>query len=72
MQTVAITIAAYVVLLTVLQFLGAFVPGDHDLWVVDLDLALKCGTLVFSCGLVTDVLQDRDRLQGKRGYQEIF
>lgn len=65
MQTVAQTHAADVVLFTVLQFLGAFVPGDYDLRVVNPDLALKCGPLVFSRGLVTDVLQDRDRLKGK-------
>lgn len=57
LQTVAIAHAADGVLVTVVQFLGSFVPGERDLWVVDLDLALEGGALVLSCPLVTDVLQ---------------
>lgn len=57
---------ADVVLFAVLQFLSAFVPGDLDLWVVNPDLAFKCGSPVFSCGLVADVLEDGDRLKGER------
>lgn len=63
LQTVAVAHAAYGVLVTVVQFLGSFVPGERDLRVVDPDLALEGGALVLSRGLVTDVLQHRDGLK---------
>lgn len=62
----ALAHTADVVLFTVLQFLSAFVPGDNDLGVVNPDLAFKCSSPVFRCGLVADVLQDSDRLKGER------
>lgn len=71
-QAVAVAHAADVVLFTVLQFLGSFVPGERDLRVVDPDLALKCGALVLSSGLVTDVLQDRDGLKVKEVVRRTF
>lgn len=61
-QVVAVPHTADVILVTLVQFLGALVPGESDLWVVDLNLALKGGTLVLSDGLVRDVLHHRDRL----------
>lgn len=66
----ALAHAADVVLFAVLQFLGAFVPGDRNLWVVNPDLAFKCGNPVFSCGLVADVLQNGYRLKGETGLLE--
>lgn len=57
LQTVAVTHTADGVLVTVVQFLGSFVPGKRDLWVVDQDPALESGVLVLSCCLVTDVFQ---------------
>lgn len=66
-QTMALAHAADAVLVAGLQFLSALVPGDHDLGVVNSDLAFKCGSLVFSCGLVADVLQDGHRLEEERG-----
>ena len=44
-----------VILVTVVQLLGALVPGQGDLRVVDDDLALKGGHLLLSSSLVTDV-----------------
>lgn len=57
LQTVAVAHGADGVLVTVVQFLGSFVPGECDLRVVDPDLALEGGALVLSCPLVTDVFQ---------------
>lgn len=64
LQIMAVAHAADVIFFAVVQFLGTFVPGESNLWVVDLDLALKGGALVLSCFLVTDVLQHRYRLGG--------
>lgn len=71
-QAVAVAHAPDVVLFAVLQSLGSFVPSKRDLRVVDPDLALKCGTLVLSSGLVTDVLQDRDGLKVKEVVRRTF
>lgn len=71
-QAVAVAHAPNVVFFTVLQSLGSFVPGECDLRVVDPDLALKCGALVLSSGLVTDVLQDRDGLKVKEVFRRTF
>lgn len=59
----AVAHVADVVLVAVVQLLGAFVPGESDLWVVDSDLTLKGGALVLSGHLVTDVLRNRDGLK---------
>lgn len=63
LQVMAVAHAADVVLVAVVKFLGAFVPGERDLRVVDLDLALKGGALVLGRCLVSDVLHHRDRLR---------
>ncbi len=63
LQIMTVAHAADVVLVAVVQFLGALVPGERDLWVVDSDLALKGGALVLSRCLVADVLHHRDRLR---------
>ena len=54
-EVVAIPYHTNVILVTVVQLLGALVPGQGDLRVVDGDLALKGGHLLLSSGLVTDV-----------------
>lgn len=69
-QIMAVPHAADVVLFAVVQFLGAFVPGERDLWVVDLNLALKSGALVLRDGLVSDVLHHRDRLSKKNPFHQ--
>lgn len=71
LQIMAVAHAADVILVTVVQFLGALVPGQSDLWVVDPDAALEGGALVLSCRLVRDVLHDRDRL-GIQNQFELF
>lgn len=55
-QAVAVAHAADVILVAVVQFLGTFVPGQSDLRVVDLDLALEGGGLVLRRRLISDVL----------------
>lgn len=62
-QLVAIAKAADLVLVAVFQLLGAFVPGERDLRIVDADAALEGGALVLSCCLISDVLQHGDRLK---------
>lgn len=59
----AVAHAADVILVAVVQFLGAFVPGESDLWVVDADSAFEGGTFVLSCCLVADVLHHSDGLK---------
>lgn len=71
-QAVAVAHAPDVVLFAVLQSLGSLIPGERDLRVVDPDLALKCGALVLSSSLVTDVLQDRDGLKVKEIVRRTF
>ncbi len=61
----AVAYAADGVLVAVVQFLGAFVPGERDLRVVDLDVALKGGALVLSRHLVPDVLHHSDGLKDR-------
>lgn len=57
LQRVAVAHAADLVLVTGVQFLGAFVPGETDLRVVDPDAALEGDALVLRRCLVADVLQ---------------
>lgn len=66
LQQVAVATDADVVLVTSVQFLCAFVPGQGDLWVVDLDLALEHCLLVGEDGLIRDVLHHGDGLQEKQ------
>lgn len=63
LEQVAVATDADVILVVGVQFLGAFVPGQGDLWVVDLDLALKHCLLVGEDGLIGDVPHDGDGLQ---------
>lgn len=63
LQIMTVTHAADVVVVAVVQFLGALVPGERDLRVVDPDLALEGGALVLTRRLVTDVLHHRDGLR---------
>lgn len=63
LEQVAVAADADVVLVVGVQFLGALVPGQGDLWVVDLDLALKHRHLVGEDGLIGDVLHHGDGLQ---------
>lgn len=62
-QAVEVVHTGDLVLVTVVQFLGSFVPGEGDLWVVDLNSTLEDSALVLSCLLVSDVLQHRHRLK---------
>lgn len=57
LQAVKVAHAGYLVLVALLQPLGSFVPGERDLWVVDLNATLEGGALVLSRLLVSDVLQ---------------
>lgn len=66
LEQVAVSTDADVVLLVGVQFLGAFVPGQGDFWVVDLDLALKHRLLVGEDGLIGDVLHHGDGLQERQ------
>lgn len=61
-QQVAVAADADVVLVAGVQFLGAFVPGQSDLWVVDLDLTLEHCLFVGEDGLIGDVLHHSDGL----------
>lgn len=72
LQIMAVAHAADAVLVTVVQFLGALVPGQSDLWVVDPDLALEGGTLVLSRRLVSDVLQHSDGLKIRHIIVSVF
>lgn len=63
LQIMPVAHTADAVLVTVVQFLGALVPGQCDLWVVDLDLALEGGALVLSRRLISDVFQHSDGLR---------
>lgn len=65
LQIMAVTHAADVILVAVVQFLCALVPGQSDLWVIDSDLTLERGGLVLCTDLVTDVLDHRNRLRTK-------
>lgn len=69
LQIMAVTHAADLVLVTVVQFLCALVPGQSDLWVVDSDLALKGGALVLSSRLVCDVFHNSDGLRTKAQFK---
>lgn len=57
LQTVEVAHAGYLILVAMVQSLGAFVPAEGDLWVVDLNLTPEGGTLVVGCLLVSNVLQ---------------
>lgn len=70
LQNVAVTTDADVILVTVVQFLGALVPGQGYLRVVDGDLTLKHSLLVDKGSLVTDVFHHRYRLQDRRNPTE--
>lgn len=63
LEQVAVSADADVVLVTDVQFLGALVPGQADLLVIDLHLALKLCRFVGEDGLVGDVLHHGDGLQ---------
>lgn len=63
LEQVAVTADADVVLIAGVQFLCALVPGQGDLWVVDLDLTLEHCFIVGEDGLIRDVLHHGDRLQ---------
>lgn len=65
LQTVAVAHTADLIFIAVFQFLCSLVPGQRDLWVVYLDLALKhCCLVLWGC-LIRDVFQHRDRLRTK-------
>ena len=66
LEQVAVATDADVVLVTAVQFLRALVPGQGDLWVVDLDLALELRLLVGEDGLIGDVLHHSDGLQERQ------
>lgn len=66
LEQVAVATDADVILVAGVQFLGALVPGQGDLWVVDLDLTLKYRLLVGKDGLIGDVLHHSDRLQERQ------
>lgn len=66
LQAVEVAHAGHLVLVALLQPPASFVPGEGDLWVVDLDATPEGSALVFSCLLVSDVLQHRHRLKGKQ------
>lgn len=65
LQIVAVAHTADLVFITVLQLLRSLVPGQRDLWVVDLDLALKRCCLVLCGCLVRYVFHHRHRLRTK-------
>lgn len=70
LQKVTVATDTDVILVTAVQFLGALVPGQGDLRVVDGDLTLKHSLLVDEGGLVTNVFHDCHRLQGIRNTRE--
>lgn len=65
LQQVALSTDADVVLVAAFQLLGALVPGQGDLRVVDLHLALKHRLLVGGDGHIGDVLHHGDGLRGR-------
>lgn len=69
LEQVSVTTNADVVFFSGLQFLGALVPGQGDLWEVDLDLALKDHLLAGEDGLVRDVPHHSDGLQEQQQNQ---
>lgn len=71
LEQVAVAADADVVLVGGVQFLGALVPGQGNLWVVDLDLALKHRLLVGEDGLIRDVPHHGDGLRGQQDNQNI-
>lgn len=62
-EQVALTADTDVILVAAAQLLGALVPGQRDLWVVDLDLALKLCLFVHEDRLIGYVGYHSDRLQ---------
>lgn len=66
LEQVAVTTDADVVLVVGVQFLGALVPRQGDLRVVDLDLALKHRIFVSEDGLIRDVAHHGDRLKERQ------
>ena len=70
LQKVAVTTDADAMLFTVVQFLGALIPRQGDLRVVDGDLALKQSLLVDEGRLVTNVFHHRHGLQGRTNTRE--
>lgn len=72
LQAVEVAHAGDLVLVTVVQFLGSFVPGEGDLWIVDLNSTLEGSALVLSCLLVSDVLQHRHRLKVGECLSELY
>lgn len=63
LQAVEVAHARYVVLVALVQPLASFVPGEGDLWVVDLNATPEGGAVLLSRLLVTDVLQHQHRLK---------
>lgn len=57
LQRVEVAHAADLILVTGVKFLGALVPGEGDLRVVDPNAAPEGDRLVLCCRLVADVLQ---------------
>lgn len=62
-KTMAVAHTTDAVLVAGFQFLGAFVPSQTNLWIVDPDLALEGGVLILRCVLICDVLQHSNRLK---------
>lgn len=57
LEEVAVPTDADVVLVAAVEFLGALVPGQSDLWVVDGDLTLEFRLLAGKDGLVGNITQ---------------
>lgn len=57
LEDVAVPTDADVVLVAAVKFLGALVPGQSDLWVVDGDLTLEFCLLASKDGLVGNITQ---------------
>lgn len=63
LQNVTVTNNVDFVFFIVVKLLSSLVPGQGDLWKVDLDVTLKGGNLVGDCRLICYVLIHGDRLQ---------
>lgn len=61
-EQVAVAADADVIFVPGVQLLRSLVPGQRDLWVVDLDLALEHRVLIGEDRLVGDVLHYSDGL----------
>ena len=63
LQYVAITDNFDLVFIIRVKLLCALIPGQCDLWVVDLDLTFKHSLLVNDCCLISDVSHKSNRLK---------